>query len=57
MKITRQPHLLVVIIYKKQLENVEYFKYDKIRSDEKCTCEIKSRIFTEQAAFNKEENF
>jgi hypothetical protein len=39
----------------KQLENVEYFKYlgSMLTYDERCTCEIKSRIAMAKVAFNK----
>jgi hypothetical protein len=57
MKITRQTHPVVFIIHQKQLENVEYFKYDKIKSDERCTRKIKSRIFIAETAFNKNKIF
>jgi hypothetical protein len=56
MKITKQPPLVLVIIHKKQLDNVEYFKNDQIKCDARCTREIKSRIFIAKAAFNKQEN-
>ena len=38
-----------------QLENVECFKYlcSILTNDGRCTCEIKSRIAMEKAAFNK----
>ena len=52
MKITRQPHP----IQQKQMENVECFKCDKIKSDERCAREIKSRNVMERAVFNKKEN-
>jgi hypothetical protein len=46
MRIPRQPYPITIIIDQKQLENVEYFNYlgSMITSDERCTCEIKSRI-------------
>ena len=56
MKITRQPPPVLVMIHQIQLENVECFKCDKIKSDERCTHEIKSRSFMERAVFNKKEN-
>jgi hypothetical protein len=39
----------------KQLENVEYFSYlcNMIANDARCAPEIKSRIATTKAAFNK----
>jgi len=44
-----------IMIYKKQLENVESFKYlgSILTNDGMCTCEIKSRIAMAKAAFNK----
>ena len=43
------------MIDQKQLENVESFKYfgSILTSDGRCTCEIKCRIATAKAAFNK----
>jgi hypothetical protein len=43
------------MIDQKQLENVESFKYlgSMLTNDGRCTCEIKSRIATAKAAFNK----
>jgi len=43
------------MIDRKQLENVEYFKYlgSMLTNDGRCTCEIKSRISLAKAAFNK----
>jgi hypothetical protein len=43
------------MIDQKQLENVECFRYlgSMLTSDERCTCEIKSRIAMAKAAFNK----
>jgi hypothetical protein len=41
------------MIHEKQLENVEYFKHDKIKNDKRCTREIKSRIFMAKAAITK----
>ena len=57
MSISRQPSPLTIMIDQKQLENVECFKYlgSLLTNDEKCTCEIKSRIAMAKAAFNKEE--
>jgi hypothetical protein len=44
---------------RKQLENVESFKYlgSILTDDGKCTCEIKTRIDTTKAAFNKKRDF
>ena len=55
MSISRQPSPLTIMIDQKQLENVECFKYlgSLLTNDEKCTCEIKSRIAMAKAAFNK----
>jgi hypothetical protein len=43
------------MIGKKQLENVESFKYlgNMLLNDGRCTCGIKSRIAMAKAAFNK----
>jgi hypothetical protein len=43
------------MIHQKQLENIEYFNYfgSMITNDARCTCEMKSRIAMEKAAFNK----
>jgi hypothetical protein len=55
MRISRQPFPVKHMIDPKQLENVESFKYlgSILTNDERCTCEIKSRIAMEKAAFNK----
>jgi hypothetical protein len=43
------------MIDRKQLENVEYFKYsgDIITNDARCICEIKSSFSMAKAVFNK----
>jgi len=43
------------MIDQKQLENVESFKYlgSILTNDGRCTCEMKCRIATAKAAFNK----
>jgi hypothetical protein len=43
------------MIYQKQLENVESFKYlgSILTNGGRCTCEIKCRIAMAKAAFNK----
>jgi len=55
MSILRQPFQIKIMIDQKQLENVESFKYlgSMLTNDGRCTCEIKSRIVTAKAAFNK----
>jgi hypothetical protein len=55
MRISRQPFPVKIMIDKKQLENVESFKYlgSILTNDGKCTCEIKCRIAMAKAAFNK----
>ena len=55
MRISRQPSPVTIMIDQKQLENVECFKYlgSILTNDGRCTCEIKSRIATVKAAFNK----
>jgi hypothetical protein len=58
MRISRQPPPMKIMIYQKQLENVEYFNYldSMITNDAKCTREIESRIAMAKAAFNKKKN-
>jgi hypothetical protein len=58
MRISRQPSPITITIDQKQLENVKYFKYlsSMLTEDERCTCEIKSRIAMKKAAFNKKKN-
>ena len=53
MRISRQPSPVTVMIDKKQLDNVECFKYlgGMLTNDRRCTCEIKSRIYMAKAAF------
>jgi hypothetical protein len=55
MRISRQPFPVRILIDQQQLENVESFKYfgSILTNDGRCTCEIKSRIAMENAAFNK----
>ena len=55
MRISRQPFPVKIIIDQKQLENVDSFKYfgSMLTNDERCTCEIKSRISMVKAEFNK----
>jgi len=55
MRISRQPLPVKLTIDQKQLVNVESFKHlgSMLTNDGRCTCEIKSRIATEKAAFNK----
>jgi hypothetical protein len=52
---SRQPYPIKIMIYQKQLENVEYFSYlvSMITSDARYRCEIKSRTAMAKAAFNK----
>jgi hypothetical protein len=47
------------MIHKKQLDNVEYFKYlgNPITNDETCTREIKPRTAKAKPAINKEKAF
>ena len=58
MRISRQLSQVTIMIHQKQLENVECFKYlgSMLTNDGRCTCEIKSRIVMEKAAFNKKKN-
>ena len=55
MIISRNPFPVKMMIDQKQLENVESFKYfgGILTNDGRCTCEIKCRIATGKAAFNK----
>jgi hypothetical protein len=55
MRISRQPLPVKIMIDQKQLENVESFKYlgSILTNEGKFTCEIKCRIATAKAAFNK----
>jgi hypothetical protein len=55
VRISRQPLSVKIIKKKKQLENVESFKYlcSILTNDGRFTCEIKCRIAMAQAAFNK----
>jgi len=55
MRISRQPFPVKIIIDKKQLENVESFKYfgSILTNDGRCSCEMKCRIAMAKAAFNK----
>jgi len=54
MRTSRQPSPVTIMIDQKQLDNVECFKYlgSMLTNDERCTCEIKSRIVMAKAAFN-----
>jgi hypothetical protein len=55
LRISRQPLPVKIMIYQKQLVNVEFFKYlgSILTNDGRCTCEIKCRISMAKAAFNK----
>ena len=55
MRISRQPSPVTIMIDKKQLENVECFKYlgSILTNDGRRMCEIKSRIVMAKAAFNE----
>jgi len=55
MRISGQPFPVKIIIYRKQLENMESFKYlgSILTNDGRGTCEIKCRIAIAKAAFNK----
>jgi len=55
MRISRQPSPVTIMIDKKQLQNVECFKYlgSMLTNDGSCPCEIKSRIAMEKPALNK----
>jgi hypothetical protein len=55
MSISKQPSPIQNVIDKKQLGNVEYFKYwvIMITNDARCAREIKSRSAMAKAAFNK----
>jgi hypothetical protein len=58
MRLSRHPYPIKITIDQKQLENVEYFNYlgSMITNDARCTREIKYRIATAKAAFNKKKN-
>ena len=58
MRISRQPSPVTITIDQKQLENAKRFKYlgGMLTEEGRCTCEIKSRIAMEKAAFNKKKN-
>ena len=55
MGISRQPLPVKIMIDRKQLENVESFKYlgSVLTNDGRYTCEIKCRIAMAKAALNK----
>jgi len=55
MTISRQPFLVQIVITPKKMQNVEYLIYlgTMITNDARRTSEIKYRIATAQAAFNK----
>jgi len=59
MRISRQPFPVKVMIDQKQVQNVESFKYlgSILTNDVRCACEIKCRIATDKAAFNKRKTF
>jgi hypothetical protein len=46
MRLSRHPYPINIMIYQKQLENMEYFNYlgSMITNEARCTREIKSRI-------------
>jgi hypothetical protein len=58
MRISRQPFPVKIMMYQKQLENVESFKYlgSILTNDGRCTCEIKCRIAMAKVTFNKKRN-
>jgi hypothetical protein len=55
MGILRQPFPIQIMIDQRQPENVNCFSYlgSVITDDARCTREIKSRVATAKAAFNK----
>jgi hypothetical protein len=55
MRISRQTSPGTIMIEQKQLENAECFKYlgSMLTNNRRCDCEIKSRIATAKAPFNK----
>ena len=59
LRISKQPFPVEIMMDQKQLENVVYLSYlgNLITDDARCTCEIKFRIFTAKAAFNKKTLF
>jgi hypothetical protein len=54
MRISRQPSPVKLTIDKKQLENMESFKYlgSMLTNDGRCTCDFKSRTAVTKSAFN-----
>ena len=55
LRISRQTFPVKIMVDKKQLENVESFKYfcSILTNDGRCTCEIKCRVAMAKVAFNK----
>jgi hypothetical protein len=54
MRISRQPPTVQIIIYQKQLDNVEYLNYlGSMIINASCTCEMKSRMTMTKTAFNR----
>jgi hypothetical protein len=55
IRISGQPFRVKIIIYRKQLENMESFKYlgSILTNDGRGTCKIICRISIAKAAFNK----
>jgi ribosomal protein RSM22 (predicted rRNA methylase) len=55
MRISRQPLSVKIMVDRKQLENVEYFKYlgSILPNDGRCSCEIKCRIAMAKATLKK----
>jgi hypothetical protein len=55
VRISRQPSRIQIIIYQKELESVEYFRYygNVTTNDTGYTQAIKSRIAMAKAEFNK----
>jgi hypothetical protein len=59
MRISRETSQIQIMMDKKQMDNVEYFDYlnNMITNAARCKREIKFRIATGKAAFNRKKTF